>query len=1169
MNGLYLASLVLALALATPAYGAVFYVRTSGNDANDGRTPATAFATASHAAQQLVNAGDRVVVGAGTYSDGDISPARNGIPNRPIVFVADSTGLLTGDAAGPVVLMPPATRSTGFLVLGRHDIVIDGFTIIGGADAGIQVRRDQGRQIDSHSVSIVNNIVRDGPKGGIDVSASSGVRIEGNSVSGNGSSGIAVQVVGVSVGATVQLKSNSSSANGSAGIRVDGDPGSDATLDVSSNTISANQAQGIVVQGIRGGGIDANDIRNNGGTGMQIRANADLTVSNNVVNNGASVGIDISSGGHVRIAGNDASQNRSVGVSVTGNSGSEATLDLSNNTVTVNQGRGILVQSITGGVIAGNQISDNGDTGMRIRTSSNLTISKNVVRNSPTRGIDASIGGAVLVEGNTASGNGSSGITLQAETGLEATIDVSNNLLTSNRGQGLVIQGISGGSIDGNQISDNGDLGLQIRASSSLSVSNNVVSNARNGGIGIGAGVDSTGDCNADGSVTVDEVLLGVNIVLGQQPVSACPAFDASGTGVVTVTELLRAMNAALGNSGALALGTDIAIVGNSVRSTAGFGIDVHARGEIAVQSNTVLHSDTGGLSIRLLGATATATVTANTLGVSGVAGLFLSGATAGVIQNNVIFSNADTGITVRASRDVQIANNLIYANGSHGVAVGTSNAAVFETSVVNNTVYSNAGFGLVVGSAGAASPGTLVLNNIFNLNAAGGIAFQRLSAEAGYVTDFNLNTDGYGPDTRAGTREFSADPGFVDPPGADGVLGGDGFADDDFRLRTGSTPSEHSAAIDRGSGLAGVLGITGTSTYASPSDDGTVDLGYHYGAAIEQVITVEASDLFIPIYVRVSGSPNNDGSSPQQALNSIRAAGLRATSSATVIVGPGRYSEGDIGVRTRTHDVQFIADVDGALTGELPGLVLVDATGTGAGTVFVVVEGPGTIVDGFYLTGGVDAGIQIRRGSHGARVVNNVVFSNARRGIEALQANDVQIENNLVYANGTGGIRVAESENSVVLNNTAYGNGVDPVLGREANGILVGGGAELGPTRGTVVMRNIVQGNPVGILATNTGLEGYMSGFNVSLDGFPGRTPRADSDLIDDALFINPAGVDGILGAAGFADDDFRLIQDGMFLSPAVDIDYGELGTLRGTTRTDGAPDTGPADAGFHYPSR
>lgn len=940
------ALLIGSVCSARPASAGTFYVRTAGNDANDGLTPATAFQSIRHAAESIFNAGDHVVVGPGTYREGDISPAHNGIENRLVVFSADTTGTQTGDPPGDVVIMPPPNdpaQTTGFTVLGRHDIVIEGFTIVGTADAGIFVAADRGKGINSHSISILNN----------------------------------------------------------------------------------------------------------------------------------------------------------------------------------------------------------------------------TVRNSVKRGIDVSVDGSVQVTGNTTSDNGSSGITVQGELGSSATLDVSNNTVTTSQGPGIVVQGVSSGSIDSNVISNSTDTGLQIRESSALIVSRNVVRNGQYGGIGIGTGV-STGDCNGDGAVSVDELLIGVNMVLGNQPVSACPAFDPHGDGEVTITELISGINAALGGSSATALGADYVIADNDVENNATFGIDVNATGQVTAQRNRVLHSGASALSIRLSSstATATATVTANTLGMSGVDGIFLSGATSGTVQNNVIFSNADTGITARAASSLQIANNLIYANQSHGVAVGTGGAsdAAPNANIVNNTIYKNGGFGLVVGNDMAASSGALVVNNIFNLNTGGGIAIQRLSADAGYVTGFNLNTDGVGPDTRVGLYDFSGDPLFVNPPGPDGVLGGNGFADDDFRLRSSTDPAQRSAAIDTGSGPTSNVGITGTSVQGSPRDAGTVDLGYHYNASISQQVTVAVPDLHMPIYVRTQGNPNNDGLSPAHALRSIGDAGLKATSSTTIIVGPGRYNEGDIRIRNFVRDVTFLADPRGTATGDPPGVVLVDATGTGKATGFVLVNGPGVVIDGFYVTGGDDAGIQVRAGSDETQIRNNVVFSNQLRGIDALDANDVQIENNLVYANGTGGIRVAENDNSLVLNNTAYGNGVD--------GILIGGGAGLTPTRGAVVMRNIVQGNQKGILATDDAVEGYMTGFNVSPDGFAGHTPRADSDFIADPFLVNPSGADAILGGAGFADDDFHLMQDGVITSPAVDIDYGDLDTLTsGSTRSDGTPDTGPDDAGYHYP--
>jgi hypothetical protein len=54
------------------------------------------------------------------------------------------------------------------------------------------------------------------------------------------------------------------------------------------------------------------------------------------------------------------------------------------------------------------------------------------------------------------------------------------------------------------------------------------------------------GDCNGDGEVTVNDLILGVNIALGNQPVSACPAFDPSGDGMVGIGELIQGVNNAL-----------------------------------------------------------------------------------------------------------------------------------------------------------------------------------------------------------------------------------------------------------------------------------------------------------------------------------------------------------------------------------------------------------------------------------------------------------------------------------------------------------------------------------------------------------------------------------------------------------------------------------------------
>ncbi len=58
------------------------------------------------------------------------------------------------------------------------------------------------------------------------------------------------------------------------------------------------------------------------------------------------------------------------------------------------------------------------------------------------------------------------------------------------------------------------------------------------------------GDCNGDGSVGVNELITGVNIVLGRTPVANCPAMDVNGNGAVAVNELVAAVGSALNGCG-------------------------------------------------------------------------------------------------------------------------------------------------------------------------------------------------------------------------------------------------------------------------------------------------------------------------------------------------------------------------------------------------------------------------------------------------------------------------------------------------------------------------------------------------------------------------------------------------------------------------------------------
>ena len=54
------------------------------------------------------------------------------------------------------------------------------------------------------------------------------------------------------------------------------------------------------------------------------------------------------------------------------------------------------------------------------------------------------------------------------------------------------------------------------------------------------------GDCNNNGSVTVDEILKGINVALGNSLIGDCLAFDLDASSTITVDELITGVNAAL-----------------------------------------------------------------------------------------------------------------------------------------------------------------------------------------------------------------------------------------------------------------------------------------------------------------------------------------------------------------------------------------------------------------------------------------------------------------------------------------------------------------------------------------------------------------------------------------------------------------------------------------------
>lgn len=104
---------------------ATYYVKSDGNNLNDGRTLATAWVTIQKAAD-TVNPLDIVEVQAGTYNE-QVTIARSGLANQYITFRAN----------GQVIIDGQNTRPYCIKLDGADYIKIDGFTVRNATDNGI------------------------------------------------------------------------------------------------------------------------------------------------------------------------------------------------------------------------------------------------------------------------------------------------------------------------------------------------------------------------------------------------------------------------------------------------------------------------------------------------------------------------------------------------------------------------------------------------------------------------------------------------------------------------------------------------------------------------------------------------------------------------------------------------------------------------------------------------------------------------------------------------------------------------------------------------------------------------------------------------------------------------------------------------------------------------
>ncbi|MCK6555109.1 right-handed parallel beta-helix repeat-containing protein [Candidatus Binatia bacterium] len=314
-------------------------------------------------------------------------------------------------------------------------------------------------------------------------------------------------------------------------------------------------------------------------------------------------------------------------------------------------------------------------------------------------------------------------------------------------------------------------------------------------------------------------------------------------------------------------------------------------------------------------------------------------------------------------------------------------------------------------------------------------------------------------------------------------------------------------------------------------------------------------------LYVRATGDDASSGMSATEAVRTINHAARLAPRGGRVVVGPGTYREGVTtdGSGRPARQVTFLADPTGALTGDLPGPVVVDAAGSAVGAGFRFANAPGVVVDGFEITGAADGGVVLKSGSDDATVRNCRVRGNPGSGIRIQDSVRAVIFNNLVHDNAGEGIAVVGqaggSPDAWVISNTIARNG--------GRGLTIGTSRAASP--GAQVRNNVLQENGSGaptplenikVFTTPASEVGYAGDYNLV---YPPTYLPADitgaNDIPRDAGFEFPGG------------GDFRLRQD----SPAIDAGdvlprtLGVALGLRSATGT--TPDTGRLDLGYHFP--
>lgn len=975
----------LMVGLVGPAAACDLYVRAGAppGEAVDGTAPDRAFASIRDAAAAIENPGVTVCVGPGTYYEEGVSPRMSGSAVAPITIRADPSGAATGDPPGPVVLSGAgqAQAGAGFLLMGKRHIVIEGFTIVGFADAGIQVRSGAvAAEGNSSDIEVRGNTIRECGTG-IDVSAERDIVVESNEVIGSTSVGI-----GVTACRGPALTAGKCRA---------GESGRVAPR-LSNNRVIYNFSHGIFVQEASGGVIQ-NTVAFGNFAGITVRATADMLIANNLLYGNAADGVAVGAAAQpstgTALVGNTLYGNSAWGIRVGDDSSGSTGTRILNNILAQNGSGGIAVsRTSTCGYIAGYNLVDLAST-YGPDTPVNTVYDR---RGEPgfvnPFGPDGILGWQVR-NGMLVDFSADDDFRLAAGS---AAIDTGYSTADT---IGLEGSALTSGADDGGAT----DLGYHYGAGPAQALRN------------LGADPFMPLYVRASGDDTRD----------GRTPATAIASLGrASSLAKAGLTVLVGPGVYAAANVGPAAYSGKVAFRGDATGLLTG---DPPAP---VLLDPSLLPSGQSKDTAFLLLQTCAVTIAGFHVRFAGDAGIQVrTGADGSTLRDNVVFSNR-RGISIMDANDVSVTNNLIYDNDTGGVDVG-GNTMAARARLQNNTVYGNAnGNGITIGVGTATTPGARVEFNIVSGNGANG-----LYARESYAGGYNLfadNGEGHfgGIARRQDGDRVNMDPLFADPDGEDGRAGGRRFADDHFELQQAAVGDAiTSPAVDAGPITAGKAGLSsGTTRIDGDADVGPVDLGFHYAARPADAL-----------YVDPNGNDANSGRLADLPLRTIAEALRRASSGTKVYVRAGVYGESDLRPGAGVHLIGSgvgvsMLDASGGAVGldiRQPGVTVRGVDIGGANDAGLRIRADAVRVVSCRIHDNAGRGIVIGEGAD-AVLFNNLIHGNGSTGVvlgsTMAAVMRATVVNNTLYGNGGFGVTVGldatvASPSAVVAANVITGN--------------------------------------------------------------------------------------------------------------------------------------------------